>query len=73
MNKSDFELSNLLDDDYVADKRYEPRILELESNLNESDEEKHGNICNEKTILDYPLPLKSFELIHLIVLATANS
>ncbi|GFX19837.1 hypothetical protein TNCV_1433981 [Trichonephila clavipes] len=56
MNKSD---SDLLDDLYVADKTYEPRILEGESSSYETYEEKHGNVCTEKTILDHLLQSKS--------------
>ncbi|GFV78553.1 hypothetical protein TNCV_1888591 [Trichonephila clavipes] len=73
MNISDSELCDLSDDDYVADKTHESRILEGESSSDESDEEKHGNICNAKTILDHPLLSKSLETIHFILLAVVNS
>ncbi|GFV95132.1 DUF4817 domain-containing protein [Trichonephila clavipes] len=56
MNNSDSELSDLLNDDYASDKTYEPRILDGETSSDKSDEEKHGNIFNGKTILDHPLP-----------------
>ncbi|GFU59262.1 hypothetical protein TNCV_4197861 [Trichonephila clavipes] len=70
---SDSELSDFLDDDYAANKTYESRILEGESSYDESDQEKHGNICNGKTILDHSLPSKPLEPIHFIVLAVANT
>ncbi|GFS62437.1 hypothetical protein TNCV_1262311 [Trichonephila clavipes] len=44
MNKSDSELNDLSDDDYVADTKYESRILEGESSSDQRDEQKHGNI-----------------------------
>ncbi|GFU74358.1 hypothetical protein TNCV_2094821 [Trichonephila clavipes] len=66
MNKSDVELNNLSDDDYDVEKTYKPRSDEI-------DEEKHGNICNGKKILDHPLPSNSIEPIHFIVLAVTNS
>ncbi|GFW06504.1 hypothetical protein TNCV_2188371 [Trichonephila clavipes] len=44
-----------------------------ESSLDESDDEKHGNVYNGKTILDHSLPSRSLELIHFIVLAVPNS
>ncbi|GFT28149.1 hypothetical protein TNCV_645231 [Trichonephila clavipes] len=72
MNKSDSELSDFSDDDYTVDKTYEPDILEGKSSSEERDEEKHGNICNGKTILDHPFPSKSLETIHFIVLAVIN-
>ncbi|GFU92946.1 hypothetical protein TNCV_2080921 [Trichonephila clavipes] len=72
-NKSDSELSDLSDDEYAVNKTYESRILEEESSSNESDEEKHRNICNGKTILDHFLPSMSLERIHYIDLAVANS
>ncbi|GFW99591.1 hypothetical protein TNCV_3418241 [Trichonephila clavipes] len=50
------ELSDLSDDDNAANKTNESRILEGESSSDESDEEKHGNILNGKTILDHSLP-----------------
>ncbi|GFW33929.1 hypothetical protein TNCV_3590141 [Trichonephila clavipes] len=52
MHKSDFELCDLSDDDYAADKTYETRMLEGKSSSDKRDEENHGNICNGKTILD---------------------
>ncbi|GFX88203.1 hypothetical protein TNCV_160171 [Trichonephila clavipes] len=73
INKSDSELSGLTDNDYTVDKTYDRRILEGEPNSDESDEEKHGDISNGKTILDHPLPSKTLEPIHFIVLAVANS
>ncbi|GFU57395.1 hypothetical protein TNCV_3635741 [Trichonephila clavipes] len=63
MNKSDSDLS---DEDYDEDKTYEPHAYWKENQVhtNESDDEKHGNICNRKTILDHHLPLKSHEPIY---------
>ncbi|GFW01497.1 hypothetical protein TNCV_4539951 [Trichonephila clavipes] len=56
MKKSDPRLSDLSDDDNAANKAYKSRILEGESGSDESNEEKHGNILNGKTILDHSLP-----------------
>ncbi|GFX33746.1 hypothetical protein TNCV_3961551 [Trichonephila clavipes] len=62
------ELRDLSDDDNA-----ELCILEEESSSDESDEEKHGNIRNGKTILDNSLPSKPLDHNHFIVLAVANS
>ncbi|GFU39746.1 hypothetical protein TNCV_1949461 [Trichonephila clavipes] len=69
MNRSNSELSDLSDDD----ETHEPRILEGESSSGESNEEKHGNICNGKIILDQPLPSMSLQPIYLIVSVPVNS
>ncbi|GFV74632.1 hypothetical protein TNCV_5130741 [Trichonephila clavipes] len=73
MNELDSKLSDLLDDDDFADKTCEPRILDGKSSSNESEEEKHGNICNKKTILDHSLPSNSPVPIRFLVLAVENS
>ncbi|GFY10564.1 hypothetical protein TNCV_2193851 [Trichonephila clavipes] len=44
-NKSGSGL-HLLDDDYSADKTYEPLTFEGKSFSNQNDEETHGNLCN---------------------------
>ncbi|GFV61112.1 mariner transposase [Trichonephila clavipes] len=57
MNKSDSELTDLSNDDYAVDKTFKPRILEGKSCLDESDEEKRGNICSTDAFfeIDYGL------------------
>ncbi|GFT15073.1 hypothetical protein TNCV_4316511 [Trichonephila clavipes] len=67
------EFSYLLDDGNAANETYESCILKVESSSDESEEEKHGNISNGKTILAHSLSSKSLEPIHFIVLAVANS
>ncbi|GFV62436.1 hypothetical protein TNCV_1723771 [Trichonephila clavipes] len=41
MNKSDSEVNDLSEDDYAANKTYEPRKLERESSSDESNEKKN--------------------------------
>ncbi|GFS53323.1 hypothetical protein TNCV_1326911 [Trichonephila clavipes] len=62
MNRSNSELSDLLDDDYAGGK------LDGESSSDECDEKKQRNICYTKTTLRHPLPSKSLEPIHFIVM-----
>ncbi|GFW37259.1 uncharacterized protein TNCV_5021571 [Trichonephila clavipes] len=67
------ELRDRSDNNNAANKTYESRILKRESRSDESEEEKHGTISNEKKNLDNSLPSKSLESIHFIVLAVTNS
>ncbi|GFT53304.1 hypothetical protein TNCV_4233941 [Trichonephila clavipes] len=51
INKSDSELNDLSDDDYVAGKSYERRILEENQVQIRAMKKKHGKICYIKTTL----------------------
>ncbi|GFU05628.1 hypothetical protein TNCV_3292171 [Trichonephila clavipes] len=73
MNRSDSERDRL-EDDYVADKAYERRIVEGESSSDQSDEK---NTCKYLLIKEnfgsHPLPSKSLEHVNFIVIAESNS
>ncbi|GFW79246.1 hypothetical protein TNCV_2476531 [Trichonephila clavipes] len=73
MKESDPGFSDITDDDCAAGKTHEPHILEEESSSDKIYEEKDGNICNGKSILDHPFQSKSLASIYSIVLFVANS